>query len=181
MTQTALPDIIIHGQAYPDRGYCYREHEWAPTVHTKWCPFGDGWGDVAVESSQCIKPGQDGARIAADRESTANRLRFTPPEYRPIPYEPGPVIEFNAKQPMTRLVLRGRARGTQEWSTWETYIEPLDRSFTGTLRSVTQPERPREMNVDEARAIVAEFTRRCPAYEFKIVRAEVSVVETDLA
>lgn len=184
-----LDDIVVRGKAYADRGYCYDSDRSGdgPVIHTVHCKWAGGeW--TAMSGHDCIRHGQDGAAIKADREARADARRFTPPEYRtpgakPPKRKAGPIITAAQGQVVEVTALRGRPRtadGTGEWSTWETYTE-VDPDYVGSLRAAFLHEVPRRVTKKEARAIVAEFTARVPGYEFQVVHAELRIKERVIA
>jgi hypothetical protein len=176
-----LADIVIRGKTYTDRGYCYEAGYDGPVIHTVYCRWTGGrW--TAMSGHDCIRSNQDGARIAEEREVAEDRRRFTPPEYRERPVEPGPVITVARTQPVRVLALRGRPKAPgAEWSTWETYQDQGDGTFWGDVERIANGPKPAAMTADEARAIVTEFSARVPTHEFKVVLARLTLTEEQIA
>lgn len=186
MSSADLAPIIVRDTEYPDRGYCYDDGYDGPVIHTVHCSHAPD--DTGISSFGCIKAGQDGAAIAADRAAKAEERRFTPPEYRTPGGKPprgkaGPIISATQGQLVEVVALRGRPRtadGSGEWATWETYTQ-VDPAYTGHRMAAFLYSVPKQVTKKEAKKIVAEFTARVPGYEFQIVHAELRIEETVIA
>jgi hypothetical protein len=188
IAKTVLAPIVVDGEEFADLGYCRTKsggiHGDGPVIHTFYCRLGDGWSDTAVSGSDCISPGQNGAAIKAKRDADAERLKFTPPEFRAWPTAPGPAIRVRADQRSEVVVLRGRPHtpdNSGEWTTWREFTEPWPNDFRGSLRRQIEGAEPQNISPDEATKIVSEYAERLPHYEFRIVRARLSVHEDLIA
>ena len=190
MSTTTLPPIVLDGVEHADPGYCrttygpgsYRDiHGGGAVLHTAYCRRSQQ-RDTAISGSDCIRPDQDGARIAAEREAAADRRRFTPPEYRERPVEPASIIIVDRRQPVRVLALRGRPKVPgAKWTTWETYEDQGDGTFWGDMQRMVNAPQPAAMTTDEAQSIVEEFSARVPTHEFKVVLARLTITEEHIA